>query len=762
MALADNLVAYYNFEDGQDIGSEILSDQTLNNNDGVLINMNPFSAWVTHTGNTCGLLPDLEIDLVYLIEQSNFFIDLDYKASECEFQEECSKSIGTIKALRFGLRTLNVGDADLTLGDPINNPLFELANCHPHPHFESFANFQLYDLQCKLVIQGNKRGFCLQDSEEVIFNSGVICETYDCDEGKSQGISMGCADEYSTNTQCQILDISNTTKIPNGEYIFFAEINYDHSIIDQNPNLQESDYSNNTAFVHFEIKAGGEIEILNSGHSPLLTPNFENNFDVDGDRIQDIVDANPDQPSFRFDNGLFTTGAIRGEKVSRTVRHQPVCRAARKGMGNKVIATVCASSQGGALINPTGDKCSPSSIAFVKVSECAEVVVLCSLSVNYSVISGNIEISVPEHGVNFNLSEGGAVIIDSIAPNEIVIVNTGSIPIEVNTSGFVLTVEPGSTLPIGTGDNTCTKCKENKVEMCHDDGKKDPHNHCVKTKDIQKKLDKGDFTIGGCSEVLPSITMCHTGGMGMGDPHEHCVKGKDVQKKLDKGDYTLGSCGFIPPISDGCQCDGGIVELVVSFSGGAGQNVKAKDADVSDNGDGSYTITNDGKKLKSSTEIKEGKNKVKIHTSCSQSIGVGDVFGNFTIVSFVDKKGNVCNQEGFVSKKKSLEVDLTKVDKTQNVDVTFSILDDAGESSEVNVQVFPNPFRNETNIVVEKGTDEPIELSIYDISGRKVYSSNQYFTNQTITLGMELYPGLSLVRITHRDGTVSLKIVKFR
>ncbi|MCH7534758.1 MAG: T9SS type A sorting domain-containing protein, partial [Bacteroidetes bacterium] len=73
-----------------------------------------------------------------------------------------------------------------------------------------------------------------------------------------------------------------------------------------------------------------------------------------------------------------------------------------------------------------------------------------------------------------------------------------------------------------------------------------------------------------------------------------------------------------------------------------------------------------------------------------------------------------------------------------------------------------NPFRNETNIIVEKGTDEPIELKIYDISGRMVYSSNKYFTNQTITLGTELYPGLSLVRITHSDGVVSLKVVKFR
>ncbi|MCH7534541.1 MAG: T9SS type A sorting domain-containing protein, partial [Bacteroidetes bacterium] len=311
-----------------------------------------------------------------------------------------------------------------------------------------------------------------------------------------------------------------------------------------------------------------------------------------------------------------------------------------------------------------------------------------------------------------------------------------------------------SVLVVNAIDIACDvkSCGTGKTEMCEDKGDgKGPKTKCVKDKDIQKKLDSGKFTLGACS--LPEkVTMCH---IGKKDPDEHCVKLKDVDKKLAKGDFVLGPCEIIPPISDGCGCKGGIVEFIVSFNGGAGQSIIVKDADIADNGDGTYTITNGGKKLKSNTELREGGNKIKIHTSCSKPIGIGDIHGNFTVTRFTDTEGNVCIQGGFL---KSLDVS-PKVNKSDENSNALQLIGNPGDNS--NIKVFPNPFSNEINIIVEKDEIEQIEISIYDISGRKVYNSGTFSTNEIITLRMELYPGLSLVRITNLDGTVNtLKIIK--
>ncbi|MCH7535679.1 MAG: SprB repeat-containing protein, partial [Bacteroidetes bacterium] len=94
-------------------------------------------------------------------------------------------------------------------------------------------------------------------------------------------------------------------------------------------------------------------------------------------------------------------------------------------------------------------------------------------------------------------------------------------------------------------------CGAGKTLMCHSDGKKEPHTHCVKDKDVDKKLAKGDYSLGSCAAAPDPICddrktlMCHDKGSKK-EPHTHCVKDKHVAKKLRKGDYTLGSCVTVP------------------------------------------------------------------------------------------------------------------------------------------------------------------------------------------------------------------------
>ena len=91
----------------------------------------------------------------------------------------------------------------------------------------------LDDKQVKRA-EGHKASFCLEDSE---CDEGVE-KFYNCTNKGNQGISVGCADNYKNNIDCQWLDI---TDVANGEYNIRVNVN-------PTRNVPESDYSNNAAY----------------------------------------------------------------------------------------------------------------------------------------------------------------------------------------------------------------------------------------------------------------------------------------------------------------------------------------------------------------------------------------------------------------------------------------------------------------------------------------------------------------------------------
>ena len=91
------------------------------------------------------------------------------------------------------------------------------------------------------MAQGHKASFCLEDSE---------CDTgtkqfYNCTDKGDQGISVGCADNYKNNIDCQWIDI---TDVSNGEYTIRVNVN-------PTRNVPESDYSNNAAFCRVKFNS---------------------------------------------------------------------------------------------------------------------------------------------------------------------------------------------------------------------------------------------------------------------------------------------------------------------------------------------------------------------------------------------------------------------------------------------------------------------------------------------------------------------------
>lgn len=205
--------------------------------------------------------PDLSIDLNYL--QTTIKITTEhFSLGSCDVSEGCTIATqGLRKLLRFGLRQENVGDKKFNLGrvtGPNAEPYFHYDACHGHYHFDGFSKFELFGLDnCNKVntIGTGKMGGCMYN-----YDPDNPCKHFlqfnNCNY--KQGISAGCADVYHADLPCQYVDIKG---IPDGRYILKVTINWDQALIAAHSNLQESSYTNNTAYVLINIQ-GNNVTVL--------------------------------------------------------------------------------------------------------------------------------------------------------------------------------------------------------------------------------------------------------------------------------------------------------------------------------------------------------------------------------------------------------------------------------------------------------------------------------------------------------------------
>jgi hypothetical protein len=193
-------------------------------------------------GSTCSngtcLLPDIFADGN---RASPFTATRTFTAGACEltpFEGPCIGAAGKRRLMRFDTDTPNIGDGDLFLGDPNDYPeLFDYSPCHRHFHFKSYAKYELFDRKGRLISDGGKRAFCLEDIRNI---SGPPNAAYTCG---FQGIQKGWADVYNDALSCQWIDV---TCVPPGDYDLVITLNFDGL-------LAELDYSNNRTVVPYTI-----------------------------------------------------------------------------------------------------------------------------------------------------------------------------------------------------------------------------------------------------------------------------------------------------------------------------------------------------------------------------------------------------------------------------------------------------------------------------------------------------------------------------
>lgn len=158
-------------------------------------------------------------------------VTTNFTSTDCAVVEGCVVA-GTRRLLVFDTESRNIGNADLYLGNPATNSLFEYQACHRHYHFRDFAHYRLIDPLRNQMTLGLKVGFCLLDSVRWDPNAPSRAR-YNCND---QGIQAGWADIYGSHLACQWVDI---TGLAAGVYTLELEI-------DPENRLAESNDTNNT------------------------------------------------------------------------------------------------------------------------------------------------------------------------------------------------------------------------------------------------------------------------------------------------------------------------------------------------------------------------------------------------------------------------------------------------------------------------------------------------------------------------------------
>ncbi|KAF6037056.1 SCRAL1 [Bugula neritina] len=138
----------------------------------------------------------------------------------------------TRKLLRFSSNIYNNGTADFRPKQ--HRSSWEWHSCHQHYHsMSAFSHYDILDSHGNRVAEGHKASFCLEDVE----CTWPRTKRYSCRGFSDQGISVGCADVYRSDIDCQWIDI---TDLQPGAFVFKLNVN---------PELEvpELNYDNNAA-----------------------------------------------------------------------------------------------------------------------------------------------------------------------------------------------------------------------------------------------------------------------------------------------------------------------------------------------------------------------------------------------------------------------------------------------------------------------------------------------------------------------------------
>jgi hypothetical protein len=183
----------------------------------------PVLALVLAVARAAAAGPDLHLDVDKLGRDVGFDLQA-FDAAACERREPdlCVGAPGVRKLLRFSVLAVNVGDADLVVGNPLqerdlllpdDTPKWVFSECHNHFHFQTFARYELRRTgETTPLLEGRKRSFCIEDTRPL---TSTATRKYCCSTDPAQcpdhvqGVQVGWGDDYPSTLPCQWIDITD-------------------------------------------------------------------------------------------------------------------------------------------------------------------------------------------------------------------------------------------------------------------------------------------------------------------------------------------------------------------------------------------------------------------------------------------------------------------------------------------------------------------------------------------------------------------------
>jgi hypothetical protein len=197
------------------------------------------------------------------------------------------------------------------------------------------------------------------------------------------------------------------------------------------------------------------------------------------------------------------------------------------------------------------------------------------------------------------------------------------------------------------------------------------------------------------------------------------------------------------PTTESCDCKGGLVEVTFSYNGD-GNLLTTNSGSITNNGNGTYTVSDAGEKLEKNLEISTGTDLAEVHTSCSQDI-LGITFGGgLTVVGYTDNYGNTCSTGSGLDKVGSAKKPITEA-----------------SIEGFRIKTWPNPSNTNFNLDIKTNNKlDTVDIVVMDITGKRVHFETFNY-NKAYTFGDNLKTGVYFVRVTQGINNKTIKLIKY-
>jgi hypothetical protein len=165
------------------------------------------------------------------VSNSMFVEHRTFLQDSCTIKERLITTAGRRKLLRFKTRVINIGNADLELGNPKGNMAFTWSSCRQQYQVRGFSEYILLDeTKTNTLSGGHRQPLGVRDDVRVYDAlNGIPTNDSSTYTFNDQGLSVGWANDSAANLDGQWVDV---TDLAPGKYVLRIIVNTSVAISD--------------------------------------------------------------------------------------------------------------------------------------------------------------------------------------------------------------------------------------------------------------------------------------------------------------------------------------------------------------------------------------------------------------------------------------------------------------------------------------------------------------------------------------------------